>query len=149
MPTGSSYSDSAYLEKLVAAAKAAATRSYSPYSMFAVGAAAVADNDEIYTGCNVENASYGLGICAERVAISNAIAAGARVIRLLVIYTPTDLPTAPCGACRQFLREFAAPKIEIICVSRAPELLRFQGISELLPHSFGPEQLGPKSARSV
>ena len=141
MRTGNSASVNDSIEALVSAAKEAAARSYSPYSKFSVGAAVVGDDRQIYSGCNIENASYGLAICAERVAIAKAISAGARTIVRVAIFTPTDHPTAPCGACRQFLREFAQAEIEVICVSHAPERLRFQGIEALLPHSFGPEQL--------
>ena len=137
------------IEQLISLAKQAAQNSYSPYSNFRVGAALLAENGEIYCGCNIENASYGLTNCAERVAISSAIAAGVRTIQLLVVYTPTDLPTAPCGACRQFMREFATNDLKVICACLSQEQLRFQGISELLPHSFGPQELGQAVPRQV
>ena len=102
------------LKKLEAAAKAVAKNSYSPYSKFPVGAAVLTNNDQLFTGTNVENASYGLSNCAERTAIFNAVAAGERVIKAIVIYTPTSKPKNLCGACRQVIREFAS---HAVCIS--------------------------------
>lgn len=95
------------LSALTAAAKEVAGNSYSPYSRFSVGAAVLTDTGEIVAGCNVENASLGLTVCAERNAIFAAVARGARRVRALLIYTPTAKSTPPCGSCRQVLREFA------------------------------------------
>src|SRR3954467_6849884 len=94
------------LNPLLDAAKAASKRSYCPYSKFRVGAAVLGGSGAIHSGCNVENASYGLTICAERAALARAIAEGETEIRAVAIYTPTSKPTGPCGACRQVLNEF-------------------------------------------
>src|SRR5205814_4528120 len=91
--------------ELAAAARRAAGHAYCPYSRFPVGAAVLTDRGEIFTGCNVENASYGLTICAERNAVFQAVThgQGRLVIQAVVVYTPTPQPTAPCGACRQVI----------------------------------------------
>jgi cytidine deaminase len=126
---------------LAEAARQAATRAYCPYSHFRVGAAILAEGGRIFTGCNVENVSYGLTICAERNAIFQAVAQfeGRLVIRAVVIYTPTPEPTAPCGACRQVINEFG-PDAEIRSLCDGPRDLRFR-LSELLPAAFGPGNL--------
>lgn len=128
------------LHELSRAAREASTRAYCPYSKFPVGAALLTDEGEIVSGCNVENASYGLTMCAERTAVFQAIAHGRRGIRAIVIYTPTSFPTAPCGACRQVLNEFA-PEAEIICVCDGRDEIRMT-LRELLPAAFGPHNLG-------
>lgn len=128
-------------QPLIVAAREAAARAYCPYSKFAVGAAVLASDGRIDSGCNVENASYGLTICAERNALFQMAARGGREVLALVIYTPTPEPTAPCGACRQVLREFAAGSCPVLCVcAGSGQLLR--SLVELLPDSFGPESLG-------
>jgi cytidine deaminase len=124
----------AALEELVAAARDASTRAYSPYSHFNVGAALRASDGRVFTGCNVENASYGLTVCAERNAIFSAVGAGARNVLKLVIYTPTEAPVTPCGACRQVLAEFG-PNAEIVCTCAGGGRLSFHA-PELLPHGF-------------
>jgi cytidine deaminase len=128
---------------LAEAARRAAARAYCPYSRFPVGAAVLAEGGGIFTGCNVENASYGLTICAERNAVFQAVAQldGQLVIRAVVIYTPTPEPTAPCGACRQVINEFG-PDAEIRSICDGPRDLRSR-LSELLPAAFGPGNLGP------
>lgn len=95
----------------------------------------------VFSGCNVENASSGLTICAERNAVFQAIAAGDRSFRQLVVYTPTPEPTSPCGACRQVLVEFA-PALPVVCVCNGPKQLETT-LAELLPHGFGPESINP------
>ena len=100
----------AHVEKLLAAARAAAQQAYAPYSQFSVGAALLLPDERILTGCNVENASFGLTICAERNAVTRSIAEGVRCWKALVVVSPTGV--SPCGACRQFLSEFA-PNLEI------------------------------------
>lgn len=96
------------LDELLAAARRTRESAYAPYSRFNVGAAVRAADGRTYTGCNVENASFGLTVCAERVAIFAAIAAGAREIVELAVVTDVPEPAAPCGACRQVLAEFSA-----------------------------------------
>jgi cytidine deaminase len=117
-------------ERLREAAMDASSRAYCPYSHFPVGAAVLVEGGEIVTGCNVENASYSLTICAERTALFAARAAGHLVVHAVGIYTPTAVPTTPCGACRQVLVELA-PNAEVFCwgtegdgfVSSVPALL--------------------------
>jgi cytidine deaminase len=121
------------------AARAAAKNAYAPYSDFRVGAAILTEGGALHVGCNVENASYGLGICAER----NAAAAMAlaspedRKIRLVAVASPNTAPCFPCGACRQVLREFGC---EEVLVESAAGIRRYS-FEELLPLAFGPEVL--------
>lgn len=129
----------AALRRLETAARRAAKASYSPYSKFPVGAAILTDRGEVYTGCNVENASYGLCNCAERTAIFSAIADGARAVNAVVVYTPTETATAPCGACRQVINEFG-PDALVISVCDSSHRLE-TSVAELLPDAFGPRNL--------
>jgi cytidine deaminase len=125
-------------DSLIEAARAAQRHAYAPYSRYRVGAALEAENGAVFVGCNVENASYGLTICAERAAVAAAVAAGARHIRRAVVVTDSDPPAAPCGACRQVLNEFGADMtVEAVGPARS---LRW-ALSDLLPSAFGPEQL--------
>ena len=107
--------------------------SYSPYSKFKVGAAVLCENDKVFGGTNIENASYGLSICAERVAIFSAIANGAKKIKAVAIYTPKG-DTTPCGACRQVMAEFSN-KIDIIYNTKNNKV-KIEKISSLLPKTF-------------
>ena len=125
--------------KLKAAAQTASANAYCTYSHFPVGAAILADSGEIFAGCNVENASYGLTMCAERSAIFHAVAAGSRRIRAVLIFTPTHKPAAPCGACRQVIHEFG-PDAEIISTCLGVKVTRHM-LSSLLPEAFGHENL--------
>jgi cytidine deaminase len=127
------------VRELEAAARAASTRAYCPYSQFRVGAAVLTDDGSIFAGCNVENASYGLTICAERNAVFQAKAQGKDRIAAVLVYTPTTTATAPCGACRQVIREFG-PDAAVICVCDGPAGIHTT-LSALLPDSFGPENL--------
>jgi len=131
----------AQLRKLKAAAKTAAGRAYAPYSRFTVGAAVLTSSGNIYSGCNVENAAYGLTNCAERTAIFNAVAAGEKRLKLscVVVYTPTKTATAPCGACRQVIHEFG-PKARVISLCDGRQEVDVS-IEILLPGAFGPAAL--------
>ncbi|MCC6319209.1 MAG: cytidine deaminase [Gemmatimonadaceae bacterium] len=112
---------------------------YAPYSQFRVGATLVADDGTEYHGCNVENASYPAGICAERSALSAAIAAGQRRFTQLVVATEATEPTPPCGLCRQALVEFA-PHLEVVSVTVDGRRASWR-LTELLPHPFTPVSL--------
>lgn len=125
------------LERL---ARRAAKTSYSPYSKFAVGAAVLAGSGKVFTGCNVENASYGLCNCAERTAIFSAVAAGERKIKCVVVYTPTTSATSPCGACRQVINEFG-PQARVVSICDSAERIE-TSLDALLPAAFGPGNLG-------
>lgn len=129
----------AQLKRLAKAARDAAGRAYAPYSGFPVGAAVLTARGKIFSGCNVENASYGLSNCAERTAIFSAVAAGHQRITCVAVYTPTDKPTAPCGACRQVIFEFG-PGARVISLCDGKERID-SGIGELLPRAFGPADL--------
>src|SRR5262245_42938991 len=131
--------DANVIEALRERAVAAAGHAYCPYSQFRVGAAVVSCSGAIYSGCNVENSSYGLTNCAERTAIFQMVAAGETELKAIVIYTPTPTPTAPCGACRQVLNEFN-PDAEVISICDGPEVIR-STVRELLPGAFGPANL--------
>ena len=121
-------------DQLRALAKAASAKAYAPYSNFKVGAALLTKSGNVYSGCNVENASYGLTICAERNAIANAVASeGTIEIEMIVVYTPTEKPTPPCGACRQVIHEFGNPSIKSFCDSDESNL---HSSEELLPYAF-------------
>lgn len=124
--------------KLARAAKAAAAKAYAPYSGFRVGAAIWTDRG-LFTGANVENASYGLTNCAERTAIFAAAAAGARRLECVVVYTPTPGATAPCGACRQVIFEFG-PEARVVSCCDGKERIDTT-IQALLPGAFGPADL--------
>jgi cytidine deaminase len=127
------------LNKLRLAAAAASEKAYCPYSKFAVGAAVLSDNGSVFTGCNVENASYGLTICAERSAVFQAVAAGCRRIVAVVIFTPTQQPSAPCGACRQVIYEFG-PEATVYSFCSADAVIQ-SPISDLLTLAFGPNDI--------
>ena len=125
-------------DPLVKAARAAQAKAYAPYSNYRVGAALESDSGEVFVGCNVENASYGLTICAERAAVCAAVSAGARRFRRAVVVTDSDPPAAPCGACRQVLSEFGSGlRVEAF----GPEGSVAWTMAELLPAAFGPDQL--------
>ena len=129
---------------LIETARAARANAYAPYSRFAVGAAIRAEDGKLYAGANVENAAYPEGQCAETSAIGAMIAAGARHIEAMVVLADGDALCAPCGGCRQRIREFAEPTTEIhLC---GPDgVRRTVTVGELLPLSFGPENLkGPE-----
>jgi cytidine deaminase len=131
------------LEKI---ARAAAKRSYSPYSKFRVGTAVLAGSGQTYDGCNIENASYGLCNCAERTAIFTAAAAGERKIKAVVVYTATPTPTMPCGACRQVINEFGSKAVVIGICDSAKRIETT--LPALLTEAFGPENLIKGSSRA-
>ena len=135
-------------DELIQLAFLAAKQSYSPYSNYRVGAALLTESGEIFTGCNIENASYPVGICAERTAAAKAVAAGERGFEAIAIiaYAESDGPSRanyafPCGMCRQFLNEFALPGMQVY-VAQSESDYREYTLEELLPESFGPAQLG-------
>jgi len=128
-------------QALFDAAQEVRSKAHVPYSGFDVGAAILADDGEIYAGCNVENAAYPLGSCAEASAISAMIAGGGRRIKAMFITGPGGKPVTPCGGCRQRIREFAGPDLEIICTGADGGAPLRQTLAQLLPHSFGPEFL--------
>lgn len=125
-------------DDLVRRARAVMENAYAPYSRFHVGAAIEADDGTVHVGCNVENASYGLTICAERMAVGAAVAAGKRKLKRVAVATAVEPPATPCGACRQLLAEFGLD-LEIIAVGPATE--RRWRLRELLPEAFTRESL--------
>ncbi|MEN8773093.1 MAG: cytidine deaminase [Akkermansiaceae bacterium] len=125
-------------EELIEAAMSARSSCYCPYSSFPVSAALLADSGRIYTGVNVENASYGLTICAERVAVGSAICAGEKRFEKLVVVVRGG--GSPCGACRQVLNEFS-PELPIIMVDEMGRVTSQTNLLELLPRAFGPQSL--------
>lgn len=127
------------LEPLVDEALRMRRRAYAPYSRFRVGAALLGESDRIYLGCNVENSSYGLSICAERTAVVSAIAEGEKTFKGIVVATQSEVPSPPCGMCLQTLREFAGD-LPVLLVNHKGERLETT-LSKLLPHSFTPDYL--------
>lgn len=121
-------------DALILAAYQAASLSYAPYSKFHVGAALMAEDGQVFTGCNVENASYGLSVCAERVAIAKAVSEGVQRFSAIAIVAKEKAPCVPCGACRQVMNEFA-PDLTIYLDGKTFRL------GDLLPESFGPRDL--------
>ena len=126
--------------ELVAAAISAMSHAYAPYSSFYVGAAIRDENGQIHSGANVENAAYPQGACAEVGAISAMIMAGGRKIDAIAVAGKGDVLCAPCGGCRQRIREFAEAATPIIIADETGERARFT-LAEILPHSFGPDNL--------
>jgi cytidine deaminase len=126
--------NASHRQALIAAALAAREKAHAPYSKFLVGAAVLTESGAIYAGCNVENASYGLTICAERVAICSAVAAGDRALTAMVVATSGR--GTPCGACRQFAAEFR-PDLPILLVDAdRPDSIVEKNLAELLPNQF-------------
>ena len=127
---------------LLTAARAAQTRAYAPYSHFLVGAAVLDEHGRVHAGCNVENAAYPQGVCAEAGALSAMVLAGGTRVRAAVVVGDGAAPVTPCGGCRQKLREFAAPDTPILVADRTQLRARFT-LAQLLPDSFGPDHLTP------
>jgi cytidine deaminase len=126
------------LDRLVAAATAAREQAYAPYSRFWVGAAVLLPDGNVVSGCNVENASFGLTVCAERNAVANAVAGGARRWRAIAVVTDVSPPASPCGACRQVLAEFG--DCAVILASPGGDRV-LTSVSELLPSAFSGQDL--------
>ena len=127
-------------ENHIKATREAMSKAYVPYSNYPVGVLIVTDNGNTYTGCNVENASYPLGNCAEASAIASMIMGGEKKIKHIYVMTKNDEGGIPCGGCRQRIREFSDSNTEVFMCSKDGIKGRVN-ISELLPNSFGPEHL--------
>ncbi len=127
-------------QELINEAKIAYQRAYAPYSKFHVGAAALSDNNHVHKGCNVENASYGLTVCAERNCIAQVVISGEQKINALVVYTEQEKLTPPCGACRQVIAEFMPPEAHVKAVNHQNKE-KCWTVSELLPDAFTPNDL--------
>ena len=125
-------------DRLVAAANAARSRAYAPYSKFRVGAAVLAEDGTIFTGANIENASYPVSHCAERVAMHKAVSEGRRRLRAVAVVADGDQPAMPCGACRQVMAEFGVRRV-IVATPRGRR--RVRTLRALLPEPFTPERL--------
>ena len=122
------------------AAKRSRAQAYAPYSRFEVGAAVMSPSGAVYAGCNVENAAYPAGTCAEEAAIAAMVAAGERRIEGILVIGAGDALVTPCGACRQRIREFAPPQA-LVHIADLKGIRRSFRLEELLPFSFGPENL--------
>ena len=132
-------------DQLAQAARAARERAYAPYSQFAVGAALLDEQGRIHAGCNVENAAYPQGLCAEAVALGQLVlAGGTRVLAALVVGEAAQ-PVTPCGGCRQKLREFGSDSLPVLVADPSGLRARFT-LGELLPASFGPDHLKDPAA---
>lgn len=121
------------MNELIRAARAALANAYAPYSHFRVGAAVLGVSGKIYAGCNVENASYGLTVCAERTAIFKAVSEGEDRLTYLAVIADTPNPASPCGACRQVMAEFGIDKV-LMCNTKGQQ--RIVSLAELLPDAF-------------
>ena len=128
------------LTALVEAARSARARAYAPYSRFAVGAAVLDDTGRIHAGCNVENAAYPQGVCAEATALVHMVMAGGRSVRAVAVVGDAPEPVTPCGGCRQKIREFAADDVPVLVADLHGVRARYT-LGELLPASFGPSHL--------
>ena len=127
------------IKELVAAARAARKHAYAPYSHYTVGAAVLTKSGRIFSGCNIENAAYQSGLCAERVAIFKAVSEGERELAALAVVTSNG--GSPCGACRQVFSEFAGDDAEIVVASARGGRCRKYRMKEILPDRFGPKHL--------
>lgn len=129
------------MRDLINAAVAARHKAHAPYSKFRVGAAMRDEQGRVFAGCNIENASYPQGWCAEPSAISALVMAGGKAITEVAVLGNGDALCTPCGGCRQKIREFTAGDVPIHCCTETGELIRSFTLAELLPFSFGPEHL--------
>ena len=134
--------DESILNALVDAARSARAQAYAPYSKFAVGAAVLDDSGRIHAGCNVENAAYPQGVCAEATALVHMVMAGGRKVRAVAVVGDAPEPVTPCGGCRQKIREFAADDVPVLIADLHTVRARYT-LGELLPASFGPSHLHP------
>ena len=139
------------VKELIEKALAARKNAYTPYSHFQVGAALLTESGQIYTGCNIENAAYGSTVCAERCAIFKAVSEGALFLKAIAIAGGSEKETDilsgyafPCGVCRQVMREFAKDAVFKVVVARSITDFQIFSLKELLPNSFGPENLSAK-----
>lgn len=131
-------------KELMKIARKARQNAYAPYSHFAVGAALLAESGRVYTGCNIENASYGLTCCAERNAIFSAVGAGERRFKMLAVAADSPEPVAPCGACRQVIAEFGIP---LVVMGNLKEATKTMTAEELLPYGFGQDSMNNKGEK--
>lgn len=131
-------------KELMKIARKARQNAYAPYSHFAVGAALLAESGRVYTGCNIENASYGLTCCAERNAIFAAVGAGERRFKMLAVAADSPEPVAPCGACRQVIAEFGIP---FVVMGNLKEETKTMTAEELLPYGFGQDSMNNKGEK--
>ena len=138
--------DAAIQRRLIAAARAVRAQAHAPYSRFQVGAAVLDEKGRVFVGCNVENASYGLTICAERNAVAAAVAAGAKRIHAVAVVTASVPPGTPCGACRQVLAEFGDEATLVLLASPAGAATH-RSLGALLPESFKFTRRSPRPAR--
>jgi cytidine deaminase len=132
--------DAGTVQALLDAARLAQARAYAPYSQFQVGAAVLDEHGRIHAGCNVENAAYPQGVCAEAAALAAMVLAGGRRAQALLVVGSGPRPVTPCGGCRQKLREFAADDAPVLAADAGGVKARFT-LGELLPHGFGPAHL--------
>ncbi|MFM9105288.1 MAG: cytidine deaminase [Chloroflexota bacterium] len=128
-------------EALLALAREAASLAYAPYSEFPVGAALISGDGRVFTGANIENASYGLGCCAERTAVFRAVLEGADEVRAIAVWAPRAAPCPPCGACRQVLVEWRPREGDMTVILEGPDGPLVQTLESLIPLSFGPRNL--------
>ena len=137
--------DDATIAALIAAARAVRPRAHAPYSKFKVGAAVLDEQGRIHAGCNVENAAYPQGWCAEASALASMVGAGGRRVRAVAVVAVSRVPTTPCGGCRQKLAEFARDDCAVFLAGPRGLQCRFT-LGELLPHGFGPPALRHRRA---
>ena len=126
-------------EELIRKANEAREQAYAPYSRYQVGAAALTADGQVFTGCNIENAAFPSSLCAERVAIFKAVSEGHRQLRAIAVLTSNG--GSPCGGCRQVMREFGGKQLIVLIADGSGTLLEEFTLDELLPRSFGPEEL--------
>jgi cytidine deaminase len=132
--------DDAQWQRLYDAARAARSRAHAPYSRFSVGAALLDEHGRVHAGCNIENAAYPQGLCAEAAALAHLVMAGGTRVRAALVFGVAAEPVTPCGGCRQKLREFAADATPVACADESGIRVRYT-CAELLPTGFGPAHL--------